>query len=167
MRIVGLILVVFCFSLAGFWMTDTLSRRVRLLEQGRLAVQKIRYELLLTKAASLRVLQMTQHQGQGIQGFQTIGRCIALSSHMPFPDAWRQAVTETLGALSESEREIFERVGEILGSSDLHHQEEGLLLCEAQLGECISSAKEKLRTHGRLYNGLWVLTGLMVAVILI
>lgn len=161
----GLALIVFCFSLAGFGLTGRLSRRVRLLEQGRLSVQKLRYELLLSKASSLRVLQTVQRKAGG--EFPVPERCIQLCSTMPFPAAWQRAVTETLTELSPQEQELFCRVGQILGGSDLHHQEEALLQCEAQLGQQVTAVKERLRTHGRLYNGLGILTGLMVAVVLL
>ena len=165
MKTAGLIIIVICFSLSGFAATARLSGRVKTLELGRYTIQKLRRELMLTKASSLRILQQTARKSG--QTLPLVQHCILLCSEKPFPEAWRQAVEETLGDLSGEEKDLFCRVGAILGSSDLKHQEEALLQCEADLDSLLKAEKEKLRTHGRLYNSLGILTGLMAAVILV
>ena len=86
MKLFGLVLVVLCFSLAGFGLTNRLTQRVKRLEQGQAAIRQIRLTLSSSKASSLRVLQMTEHRTGG--DFPLIHRCIELAGKgAPFPEA--------------------------------------------------------------------------------
>lgn len=165
MKVLGLTMIVLCFSLAGFGQTIRLSNHLKVLEQGQGVVRKIRYELVLTRASSLRILQQVERKNR--KELPVLHRCIQLCSDISFPEAWHQATEETLGELSYEEKEVLCQVSGILGSGDLKQQEEALRRCEVELKEYVDAAKEKLRTHSKLYNGMGVLTGLMAAVILL
>ena len=160
----GLVFIVLCFSFAGFGLTNRLTRRVKRLEQGLAAMRQIRLTLSSSKAPSLRVLQMAEHRTGG--DFPLIRKCLELSEKgVPFPEAW-QTAARGLPDLPAEDKALFEQAGEILGRDGIRQQEEALLQWEEQIYLQIGAAKEKLKSHARLYNGLGVLTGLLVAVLL-
>ena len=162
---IGLFLIILCFSFAGFGLTNRLTRRVKRLEQGCAAMRQIRLTLSSSKAPSLRVLQMAEHRAGG--EFPLISRCLELSSEgVPFPDAWQAAARE-IPDLPAEDKSLFEQAGEILGRDGIKQQEEALLQWESQINLQLVSAREKLKSHARLYNGLGVLTGMLAAVLLV
>ena len=165
MKLFGLVLVVLCFSLAGFGLTNRLTQRVKRLEEGQAAIRQIRLTLSSSKASSLRVLQMTEHRTGG--DFPLIHRCIELAGKgAPFPEAWRIAAEE-LPDLPHVDKVLFVQAGEILGRDGIRQQEVELLQCERLADMRLGSARDKLKSHARLYNGLGVLTGLLAATLLI
>lgn len=160
----GLVLVILCFSLVGFGLTNRLTRRVKRLEQGQAAMRQIRLTLSSSKAPSLRVLEMAAHRTGG--DFPLIQRCLELAKEgAPFPEAW-QSAAQDLPDLPAEDRVLFEQAGEILGRDGVRQQEEALRQWEGQAELHLGAAREKLKSHARLYNGLGVLTGLLAAVLL-
>lgn len=96
-----------------------------------------------------------------------IHRCIELAGKgAPFPEAWRIAAEE-LPDLPQEDKVLFEQAGEILGRDGIRQQEEALLQWERLADMRLGSARDKLKSHARLYNGLGVLTGLLAATLLI
>lgn len=164
-KAVGLALLVLCFSFAGFGLTNRLTRRVKRLEQGQAAMRQIRLTLSSSKASSLRVLQMAEHRTGG--DFPLIRRCIELAGDgLPFPEAWQTAARE-IPDLPPEDKVLFEQAGEILGRDGIRQQEEALRQWEGLADMRLGAARDRLKSHARLYNGLGVLTGLLVATLLV
>jgi len=163
MKTCGLFLIVLCCSLSGLSLSAKLTGRVRMLEETFILVQAIRRELMLTHASCTRLLEQVKEKHPS----QLLKNVSQHSIQLPFPQAWKQAVSETLILLTDEQRETICMIGSVLGSSDLHRQEEALLQCEEQISELIETEKENCRTRGKLYSSLGILTGLMAAVILI
>lgn len=163
MKLCGLFLIVLCCSLVGFSSSAKLTGRVRMLEETLTLIQSIRRELMLTHTSCMRILEQIQTKIPS----QLLQKIILLCKHQPFPQAWKNAVSETLILLTDEQREPIYFVGTVLGSSDLYHQEEALLQCEQQISVLIETEKENCRTHGKLYSSLGVLMGLLFAVVLL
>ena len=163
MKLLGLLLMILCFSLTGIGMAMELRRKVQLLETALILVQSIRRELLLTHASSQRVIEQLMRK----QKNTIFADCLQWCREQAFPEAWQHAIEHSFESLKAEYRSPILAVGTILGSGDLRRQEEALLQCEEQLREIITAEKEAERTRGKLCSSLGFLSGLMAAVILL
>ena len=163
MKLLGLILIVSCCSLAGISLSLKLSDRLRILEEMLTLLRLIRRELMLTHAPCVRILEQINAQCNA----KLLEKCLQNCVSAPFPQAWKLAVAEELYLLRQEQKSAVSSVGTILGSGDLQSQEEALLQCEKQLEEYITEEKENSKTHGKLCSSLGVLSGIMVAVLLL
>lgn len=163
MKICGILLIILCCSLCGFSFSGKLTERLRMLEEALTLIQTMRRELMLTHASCTRLLEQLEVKHCQSQLLKT---CFRLCEHHPFPQAWKQAVAETLTLLTDEQIELITSVGSILGSGDLQHQEEAILQCEKQIDTLIKTETETCRTQGNLYRNLGILTGFMIAIVL-
>ena len=87
----------------------------------------------------------------------------------PFPVIWRKAVSVMEGktALSKSDRQTLETLGEHLGFLDRETQERTLLLYLEQVDTELEVLREHRQERCRLYTSLGVMGGLFLAVILV
>ena len=87
----------------------------------------------------------------------------------PFSAIWRNAVSEMEGktALSKSDRQTLENLGEHLGFLDRETQERTLLLYLEQVDAELQVLREHRQERCRLYTSLGVMGGLFLAVILV
>lgn len=87
----------------------------------------------------------------------------------PFSAIWRNAVSEMEGktALSKSDRQTLENLGEHLGFLDRETQERTLLLYLEQVDTELQVLREHRQERCRLYTSLGVMGGLFLAVILV
>ncbi len=82
-----------------------------------------------------------------------------------FSEAWARAAA-TLD-LSPVDRSLVCEIGELLGQYDAENQSRSLGVIRSQLDISLSIAREKRQKYGRLYGLLGILSGLLLAVILI
>lgn len=83
-----------------------------------------------------------------------------------YPEAWQAAIASDVN-LSEAERSILQTVGATLGSMDLDGQLAALTLCKERFAALHTAAASELKTRGRLYRSMGVLTGIFLVILLL
>ena len=101
--------------------------------------------------------------------FQETAALLEAQPGEPFPTLWRKAVSGMDGktALSKSDRQMLESLGEHLGFLDRETQERTLLLYLEQVDTELLVLREHKQERCRLYTSLGVMGGLFLAVILV
>lgn len=91
----------------------------------------------------------------------------AMEDGIPFPQAWRGALTRDCGALGEEEAALLAALADTLGATDLQSQLTALAYTRSQLEGRLALAREYREKHRRLYNALGALSGAAVMIILL
>ena len=84
----------------------------------------------------------------------------------PFKNAWEQAVRQSSQLFLPGDRDILLRLSGVLGASDAPSQIKELHACRAMLEVQLKQAREKAKTHGRLYQTIGVLGAVSVFIVL-
>ena len=81
-------------------------------------------------------------------------------------ELWHRSLQETELPAGQEERDIFARLGEVLGRYDSEGQEEFLLYAAEELERCHSAAEAERARLGKVYQVLGVTAGGFLVVLL-
>lgn len=94
---------------------------------------------------------------------------ITKTQHIDTGKAWRIAIDKNkeLLTLEASDWNVISEFGEMLGKSDRQNQESILELAKENLEKLETEARESVKTKGKLYRNMGVLSGAAVVILLI
>lgn len=87
------------------------------------------------------------------------------NTSLSFFGLWSEE-TQMFAKLGREARDAFEELGAHLGKYDVHSQAEAIESCAAVLRGCAERADARFRQYGKLYTGLGLTLGAMLAVAL-
>lgn len=96
---------------------------------------------------------------------ETLCRCT--DENTPFSAAWSKAVRESRLRLTDGDRSLLMRIGNILGTTDCEGQLSTLSGILAEIDKAIEDAEEQYHAKGRLYRSLGAIAGAAIAVIIV
>ena len=135
LKLVGSTLLLCGSTFLGFVAAHRLSDRVKTIEQMIVAVQVMRRELAFSLTSIPNLLALLEEQACGpLKAF--FHRCrsaVGNLEHTSMKELWHRSLQETELPAGQEERDIFARLGEVLGRYDSEGQEEFLLYAAEEL----------------------------------
>ncbi|MGN0695770.1 MAG: stage III sporulation protein AB [Oscillospiraceae bacterium] len=169
MKSIGIILIVIMSAMTGAAMADRLSGRYALLCEIDRFVGKAA-ALIRQTASPLEdiICAAAEDKRLGRLSFLAdINRQLD-GGRTDIRGAWKDCLENAPPEYIQSEEKaLLEELGEMLGSTDVQGQLEGLSAKREALRELIAEADRERREKGKLYRMLGVTAGLFAAVILI
>ncbi|MDR2647309.1 MAG: stage III sporulation protein AB [Oscillospiraceae bacterium] len=163
---IGLSLLFAVCGFCGAWMTYRLTVRTRELESLLQMLAYFRTQMQFSRAPLQTLLTNASRQSCAPAFLSGVMRCV--SDGQVFPLAWKRAVEQQPNTFyCEEDRRLLLSLGELLGSTDAHGQEEGLLLHEQLAKQSLEKARRQQEKHGKTYLTLGVLTGLTLVILLV
>lgn len=166
LRPLGFLLLVLCTTGVGIVLAGGLTERVKALELAEAVLDGLTAELSyslapLDEAVGRLVRRETLSKAAYLE---LCGRKCA-EEELPFPMAWRAAVTESPGALDKEDAEVLEALADTLGQSDLGEQLVAIDRSRALLKARLEEARTEAGNRGKLYRTMGMLTGVFLVIL--
>lgn len=170
LRTIGVVLVVLGPSMMGFSKALSLKAHARFLSDFVAALELMRAEICtrLTPIPEL-VAYLAKSAPTGCRAFYAgLEQRMGLLGEASFLQLWEQeadALTEP--QLSGEERSAVKALGMSLGRYDVQEQQAAIDMAIARLTVLAEEARKQSAVQGRLWTGLGVTGGLMLAIIML
>jgi len=166
-RVVGALLIVAAFSLAGAGVSAELRARARRLNALCSALELMRGEVVDRLAPVPEIAERLAVSGpeESRAFFRRLSTEMENLGERAFSEIW-SSCAGSLG-LRQEEREALCGLGRCLGRYGADEQDAAISRCMALLGGFAKKAEEEAASGARLYGGLGVTVGLLLAVVLI
>ncbi|MDR0986190.1 MAG: stage III sporulation protein AB [Ruminococcus sp.] len=160
--------VVICSAYAvGIYFKGSLSRRLVILRQLRLALEKITL-MIRYRGDTLHDIFTALQADSRLDELTFIGSTLEKMNDRSFAESYAEAVNEFRPVgLKQHEREIILGIGSELGVSDTEGQLSSLLLFDKELEALCLAAKDDVQKKSKLYSSLGLLSGVFAAILLI
>ncbi|MDO4156905.1 MAG: stage III sporulation protein AB [Oscillospiraceae bacterium] len=162
---IGLLLLVFCGGLCGFYAAATVRRK----QQQLLTLSALLHELEISMwchGGTLQELLELLKERETYRCFSFLRDTIAaMQEQAVFSAAWREAV-QADSSLSEDSKQLLYALGEELGISDLYSQREILERYRSRLQQQEAAQRENSQKKIKLYQSMGLLAGMAVAILL-
>jgi len=163
----GMLLVTAGGMMTGASAVALLRRRVQVLEAMLTALELMEGEIvtLLTPLPDViaRLAAMEQLAVQPL--FQRMEALLPDLGEVPFSVLWERAIAESGLPFSADERRCLLQLGESLGRFDAEVQATALSRCMQMLERFREEARSRAEVDGRLYRGLGLSGGLLLAIL--
>lgn len=170
LRTIGVVLVVLGPSVMGISKALSLKAHARFLSDFVAALELMRAEICtrLTPIPELTEY-LAKSAPHGCRAFFAgLEKRMGLLGEMSFSQLWeREADTLTEPQLSGEERSAVRALGMSLGRYDVREQQAAIDMSIARLSLLAEEARKQSGIQGRLWTGLGVTGGLMLAIIMI
>jgi stage III sporulation protein AB len=170
LKLFGAALIVFATSFIGFEAAKRLSERPRQLRIFQSALQALEVEIMyghtpLHEAARKLSDQLPDPAAAFFRSFA--GQLTTLETTVK--EAWEKSLDGIweMTALKENEYEVLRQLGENLGKHDRYTEQKQLLLALSHLEREEKEAHERQLRYEKMAKSLGVLTGLLIAILLI
>ena len=171
MKLSGAVCILCGAAGTGIWFAGRYRQRILELEQLKQMVFLLKGQILYAGAPLPEAFGTVGKRVAGTLGnlFKETAALLEAQPGEPFPTVWRNVVSGMEGktALSKSDRQMLESLGEHLGFLDRETQERTLLLYLEQVDTELLVLREHKQERCRLYTSLGVMGGLFLAVILV
>lgn len=162
---IGLLLLVLCGGLCGFYAAATVRRK----QQQLLTLSALLHELEISMwchGGTLQELLELLKERETYRCFSFLRDTIAaMQEQVAFSAAWREAV-QTDSVLSADSKQLLCALGEELGISDLYSQREILERYRSRLQQQEAAQRENSQKKIKLYQSMGLLAGMAAAILL-
>lgn len=166
-KVFGMCLMMACTVSIGLSMAYALKKRVEELETALAVVTALENEITCTLSPPDQAVFRLESR-ESLEAAAFLPACASLCRQgFPFPQAWRNAVKDQKGALSDEDVDILSSLADTLGQYELDSQRSQLYAARAHLKLQLDSAREKCSGYARLYRTMGVLTGAFLIVVFI
>lgn len=166
-KIIGALLIISASSIAGFFQSEKLNKRVSFLEQYINFINDINTQIRFTMQPIENIIKTCASSEIFKEFITAINKKI--NKNVAFNKAWESSI-EILRdefCLKENEINLVKKFGEKLGCSDICGQQAH---CKMNLNfakEALKAAKDEKNKKGKLYKVLGVSAGVCIALIII
>lgn len=171
MKLLGAVFIVSGAAGCGAWFANRYRQRIAQLEQLKQMIVFLKGQILYANAPLSEALEAVGKRMEGVLGrlFLEVAGRIEQRPGEPFRTIWKESLSCLEGncALTKSDRQTLETLGEHLGFLDRESQERTLLLYLEQVDDQLKALKEHRQERCRLYTSLGIMGGLFLAVILV
>lgn len=169
MKIAGAVIVVAVFTLLGMSRAAGLSKRARCLGA---VIESLRYIMSELRSVSTPLPEIFYKleevsRPETKKFFQVLCGGMASLEDRSFGEIWREALREGGLCLSEGQLTELNRLGLSLGRYSAEEQCSALSACMTRLEAEYGAAMQRSREGRKLYTGLGLATGIMLAAVLI
>jgi len=168
MKLLGFLAVVLGCGAFGLSRSMALSRRAACLAASAEALRYMASSLLASACPLPELVEeLSQWAGPEVRGlFSRLLEAMDKLGEESFEELWKDAVySEPSLALDESQRHILAGAGEFMGKFSSEEQSRALERCAGRLEMECRAAEEKAREGRRLYPGLGLTAGVMLAAV--
>lgn len=170
-ELIGGAMIVGSSTVFGFQKSNSLSMRLKTLQEFRSSLQVIETEIVYSATPLPRICDNIcdkMNCGNIVKEFySTLGEELRNGSGSLY-EGWNKAVDSSLCKyIKNSDAEIIRRLGSVLGCSDREDQVKHLKLISMQIENCIEEAREDVRKHGKMYKTIGILAGLGIWLIVL
>ncbi len=165
LRLLGVIMIFCAFSWAGFSFSTSIRRKITRLETEKKLTEDIS-TLIRYRSLTLREIISQIAESPGYAETEFIKYASSADRYIPFAESWKSGI-EKDRILSNTERDILEKMGYELGTTDAEGQMAVLNIYRNQFDEMLSAEKTKYDTKGKMYRSLGVLFGAMAGILFI
>jgi stage III sporulation protein AB len=160
------VIIVAAYSV-GFYFKAALARRLVILRQTSLALEKIML-MLRFRGDTLHDIFTALKADSRLDELTFIGEILDNMDDKSFAESYALAVENfhPVG-LKETDRELLKGIGSELGVSDTEGQLSSLLMYQEELETLTASAKTEVKEKSKLYSSLGLLSGVFAAILLI
>ena len=166
---IGAILLIIASSAIGFEKAARLKKRPVHLLQLKAALKILEAEIVYSQdlLADVCLRISTQIKAPINHFFQQVGE--KMVGHDELFDLWNSEVDHLMNdsALEADELTIIKQFGQTLGHFDLINQQKQIELTIIHLDRILIDAKNKYTVFSKVYRGIGVLSGILIALILI
>lgn len=168
MNLIGAILLIIATSLIGFEKAARLKKRPDQILQFKGALQVMEAEIVYSQRLLADVcLQIsTQIPAPVSHFFRKIGE--EIGHHHDLPKLWIDELKHLLSysALKHDEINVLKQFGQTLGHFDLINQQKQIQLAIVHLDRILIEAQNEYLIFSKVYRGIGVLSGILIALIL-
>lgn len=170
LKLIGAMCVILAGTAAGLFQANQLALRQRQIRQAIHALERLETEIAYGGTPLPRALaslaETTPAPLSGLFG-KAADRLLQENGPSLF-ECWEQAIALSWNqtALKQPEREIFLRLGAVLGTSDRDDQRKHLRLAISQLLAEEKVAAEDCKTYGSMWRSLGLLSGILVVILM-
>ncbi|MEM1483827.1 stage III sporulation protein AB [Oscillospiraceae bacterium PP1C4] len=167
LKVSGMILIIICTTSIGMAMARTLSKRVSELKASIAVLGALERELSYSLTPPDEAIAKLE-QLESFAAVAFLPACASLCRQgIPFPSAWRRAVHEQRGELMPDDVTILANLSETLGQYDLEGQLSRINQAKMQLQFQLDGARERCKTHSKLYRTMGLLSGAFIVIVFI
>ncbi|MDR0974597.1 MAG: stage III sporulation protein AB [Ruminococcus sp.] len=167
MKFFFIVILLLAASGAGIYFRNTLSHRMIILRQLRLALDKITV-MIKYRSDTLTSIFTALSSDVSLNELTFIRETLVNLEDKSFAESYSEAVDNFKPAgLKSSDREIIKGIGSVLGVSDTEGQISSLLIYEKELEAAFVAAASDVKTKSKLYSSLGLLSGVFIAILLI
>jgi stage III sporulation protein AB len=167
LKFICLAVIIIAAYSVGFYFKAALSRRLVILRQTSLALDKI-ILMIRFRGDTLFDIFTALKSDSRLDELTFIGDTLVNMNDRSFAESYALAVDNFHPAgLKETDRELLKGIGSVLGVSDTEGQISSLLLYQSELETLTVSAKTDVKEKSRLCSSLGLLSGVFAAILLI
>ncbi len=164
-KYLDLSLIIVITTYIGFFKSKKFSNRVKNLKDFKSSLNVFRSKIEFTyepiKDIFLEISKVVY------QDNENIFKSFCESQNEDITVAWNEAVQNSKLDLKQDDKDVFILLGKMLGKTDKTGQISQIDLVDNFLDKQISDSEEKKRKNEKLYKTLGVISGLVIAIILV
>ncbi|WP_067836838.1 stage III sporulation protein SpoIIIAB [Amphibacillus sediminis] len=169
MNWIGAMLLIAATTLIGFDRSDRLKKRPQQLRQLKTALQIMEAEIIYSQHTIRSVCQHVSNQIPNplAHFFNLIANKISDSDDLAL--LWTQELKQlkSYTALEQHELDILQQFGNTLGQFDTNQQQKQIQLTLVHLDRLLAEAHDNYLALSKVYRGIGVLSGILIALVLI
>ncbi|MCI8649286.1 MAG: hypothetical protein HFG20_04135 [Anaerotruncus sp.] len=166
-RIGGMALLMWCTVSIGMTMARALSKRVEELETALAVVTALENEISCTLSPPNEAIERMEKR-ELFAAAVYLPACASMCRQgIPFPRAWKRAVGEQHGALSDDDIDLLQSLADTLGQYNLEQQLAQTAAVRAQLQLQLDGARERCNHYSKLYRTMGVLSGAFLIILFV
>lgn len=169
MNWIGAILLITATSLIGFEKASRLKKRPEQLLQLKAALQIMEAEMVYSQHSIVDVCLHIANQMQAPikQFYHSIATQLNKNDNLAILWAVELDQLRNYSALESDELNIMKQFGNTLGHFDLTQQQKQIQLTSVHLDRLLTEAQNDYLVFSKVYRGIGVLSGILIALILI
>lgn len=160
-KIFGILLIIFSGCGVGIYFSERLSDKVRRLEKLKYMTDEI---MTLIRYRHLTTNEIVQELGRN-RNFEVF-EFENFRDERTFCENWSRWAEEN-NVFSDEERDWLKSFGSTLGESDTDGQISSITVHMSRLEKMIAETEIEYRTKGKLFRSLGLISGVLVAVLII
>ena len=167
MRWLCALVIIVCSSLCGFGKVLSLKNRTVQLADILTGLELMKIEIGQRQAPMAELARTLSENSSGVSRelFSNLDMLMPLIDTLGFAGIWRKSVSVL--PLRDEERAALDRLGTTLGRYDAQSQCREIDACIARFGDFERAVAAEYRKNGRMYAGLGLTLGFMLAVLAI